>query len=177
MYIFDGLLLIITKKRYFKAKILQNLLRNKNCLLVKPQMARNINLIKTGQIGKIQGFSAIHRTSNTRRKSNLHPHQSQFTLPTLQRDTLYQGGYIDYMTWCQPYVIHVKRPLRVHTYFSKGNIVRNFWFGYNCQFYTQKTQNWENLVISGLFKGHKFTSYPSHSAIYCVYWSKITNLG
>ena len=58
---------------------------------------------------------------------------------------------------------------------SKGNIVGNLWFGYNCQFYTQKTQNWENLVISGLFKWHKFTSYPSHSAIYCVYWSKITN--
>ena len=58
----------------------------------------------------------------------------------------------------------------------KGNIVGNLWFGYNCQFYTQKTQNWENLVISGLFKWHKFTSYPSHSAIYCVYWSKITNL-
>ena len=59
---------------------------------------------------------------------------------------------------------------------SKGNIVGNLWFGYNCQFYTQITQNWENLVISGLFKWHKFTSYPSHSAIYCVYWSKITNL-
>ena len=58
----------------------------------------------------------------------------------------------------------------------KGNIVGNLWFGYNCQFYTQITQNWENLVISGLFKWHKFTSYPSHSAIYCVYWSKITNL-
>ena len=57
----------------------------------------------------------------------------------------------------------------------KGNIVGNLWFGYNCQFYTQITQNWENLVISGLFKWHKFTSYPSHSAIYCVYWSKITN--
>ena len=89
MYIFDGLLLIITKKRHFKAKILQNLLRNKNCLLIEPQMARNINLIKTGQRGKKWGFSAIHRTSNTRRKSNLHPHQSQFTLSTLQRDTLY----------------------------------------------------------------------------------------
>ena len=59
---------------------------------------------------------------------------------------------------------------------SKGNIVGNLWFGYNCQFYTQKTQNWENLVISDLFKWHKFTSYPSKSAIYCVYWSKITNL-
>ena len=58
----------------------------------------------------------------------------------------------------------------------KGNIVGNLWFGYNCQFYTQITQNWENLVISGLFKWHKFTSYPSHSAIYCVYWAKITNL-
>jgi hypothetical protein len=55
----------------------------------------------------------------------------------------------------------------------KGNIVGNWWLGYNCQFYTQITQNWENLVISGLFKWHKFTSYPSHSAIY---WSKITNL-
>ena len=60
---------------------------------------------------------------------------------------------------------------------SKGNIVGNLWFGYNCQFHTQKTQNWENLVILGLFKWHKFTSYPSHSARYCVYWSKITNLG
>ena len=58
----------------------------------------------------------------------------------------YEGGYIKYMTWCQPYVIHVKRLLRVH------------------------------LVISGLFKWHKFTSYPSHSAIYCVYWSKIMNI-
>ena len=58
----------------------------------------------------------------------------------------------------------------------KGNIVGNLWFGYNCQFYTQITQNWENLVISGLFKWHKFTSYPSHSAIYCVYWSKIMNI-
>ena len=76
------------KKRHFKARILQNLLKNKNCLLIEPQMARNINLIKTGQRGKKWGFSAIHRTSNTRRKSNLHPHQSQFTLPTLQRDTL-----------------------------------------------------------------------------------------
>ena len=55
----------------------------------------------------------------------------------------------------------------------KGNIVGNLWFGYNCQFYTQKTQNWENLVISGLFQWHKFTLY---SAIYCFYWSKITNL-
>ena len=27
----------------------------------------------------------------------------------------YEGGYIKYMTWCQPYVIHVKRLLRVHT--------------------------------------------------------------
>ena len=25
------------------------------------------------------------------------------------------GKYIEYMTWCQPYVIHVKRLLRVHT--------------------------------------------------------------
>ena len=58
----------------------------------------------------------------------------------------------------------------------KGNIVGNLWFGYNCQFYTQITQNWENLVISGLFKWHKFTSYPSHLAIYCVYRSKIANL-
>ena len=57
-----------------------------------------------------------------------------------------------------------------------GNIVGNLWFGYNCQLNIQKTQNWENLVISGLFKWHKFTSYPSHSAIYCVYLSKITNL-
>ena len=52
MYIFDGLLLIIIKKRHFKARILQNLLKNKNCLLIEPQMARNINLIKTGQIAK-----------------------------------------------------------------------------------------------------------------------------
>ena len=58
----------------------------------------------------------------------------------------------------------------------KGNIAGNLWFGYNCQFYTQITQNWENLVISGLFKWHKFTLYPSHLAIYCVYWSKVTNL-
>ena len=27
----------------------------------------------------------------------------------------YEGGYIEYMTWCQPYVILVKRLLRVHT--------------------------------------------------------------
>ena len=26
-----------------------------------------------------------------------------------------------------------------------GNIIGNLWFGYNCQFYTRKTQNWENL--------------------------------
>ena len=58
----------------------------------------------------------------------------------------------------------------------KGNIGGNLWFGYNCQFYTKKTQNWENVVISSLFKWHKFTSYPSHLAIYCVYRSKIANL-
>ena len=99
MYIFDGLLLIISKKRHFKARILQNLLKNKNCLLIEPQMARNINLIKTGQRGKKWGFSAIHRTSNTRRKSNLHPHQSQFTLSTLQRDTLYYCTFVYLQTW------------------------------------------------------------------------------
>ena len=27
----------------------------------------------------------------------------------------YQGGYTEYMTQCEPYVIHVKRLLRVHT--------------------------------------------------------------
>ena len=30
--------------------------------------------------------------------------------------------------------------LTIHSV-SKGNIVGNLWFGYNCQFYTQKTQN------------------------------------
>ena len=50
---------------------------------------------------------------------------------------------------------------------SKRNIVGKLWFGYNCQFYTQKTQNCENLVISDLFKWHRFTSYLSKSAI-CI---------
>ena len=50
---------------------------------------------------------------------------------------------------------------------SKGNIVGSLWFGYNCQFYTQITQNWENLVISGLFKWHKFIPIPL-SNILCL---------
>ena len=72
-----------------------------------------------------------------------------------------------------PYVIHVKR---LHT-----QCMREYrwefvvWLQLSI-LHPKKPQNWENLVISSLFKWHKFTSYPSHSAIYCVYWSKIANL-
>ena len=38
------------------------------CLQIGPQMARNNGSIKTGLIGKIQGFSATNRTSYTYKK-------------------------------------------------------------------------------------------------------------
>ena len=42
MYIFNGLLLFITKKRPLKLKIIQNSWRNKKCWQIEPYMARNI---------------------------------------------------------------------------------------------------------------------------------------
>jgi hypothetical protein len=51
-------------------------------------------------------------------------------------------------------------------FLGKGNIGGNFWFGYNCQFYTQKTQNWENLVISGLLNGiNSLHTHPTQQYI------------
>ena len=64
-----------------------------------------------------QAMAVVHALAHRQRNIGYRRHVSTCAgkkEAVLIGSCLYEGGYIKYMTWDQPYVIHVKRLLRVH---------------------------------------------------------------